>query len=284
MDNFRTTLMQRIGPTRRILHWVALTTLLAFASYAAWFYEPDPGDGAPRVLVSVDRTLWNRIGLNRWTYVRALRRAGLRPVLMEFGQLPPDSGATEWLEGMDGLLLSGGGDVAAVHYGGDDSISRDVNPARDAFELQLLAAADRRDMPVLGLCRGAQLLNVHRGGTLGDFRKDSARYRRHKRVWGGHAVALEKDTLLASIFADTELSGVVTWHGQYVDRVGAGMRIAAFAPDGTPEAIEVITDDPFGMIGVQWHAEVLPWDGHQEKLFTAFHDAAERFREARSRQ
>lgn len=284
MNTLRTGLLRRNGPSRRALRWIALSMLLAIVSYAAWFYEPDPGDGAPRVLVSVDRTLWNRIGLNRWTYVRALRRAGLRPVLMEFGQLPPDSGAAEWLDGIDGLLLSGGGDVAAVHYGGDDSISRDVNPARDAFELELLAAADRRDMPVLGLCRGAQLLNVHRGGTLGDFRKDSVRYRRHKRVWGGHAVALEKGSLLANIFTDTELSDVVTWHGQYVDQPGKDVRITAFAPDGTPEAIEVATGKPFGMIGVQWHAEVLPWDSHQERLFAAFHDAAERFRAAQSRQ
>lgn len=258
--------------------------LLAIVAYAAWFYEPDPGDDAPRVLVSVDRTLWNRVGLNRWTYVRALRKAGMRPILIEFGSLPKDSDAIDWLDDIDGLLLSGGGDVAAVHYGGDETISRDVNPQRDEFELQLLALADRRDMPVLGLCRGAQLLNVHRGGTLGDFREDSARYRRHKKIWGGHPVTLGKDTRLARIFSDTELPSVVTYHGQYVDQPGDEVRVTAYAPDGTPEAIEVATNDPFGMIGVQWHAEVLPWDGRQERLFTAFHDAADRYRGERSRQ
>lgn len=258
--------------------------LLAVVLYAAWFYETDPGNDAPRVLVSVDRTLWNRIGLNRWTYIRALRKAGMRPILIDFSRLPEDADAIDWFDDIDGLLLSGGGDVAAMHYGGDESISRDVNPARDAFELQLLAAAELRDMPVLGLCRGAQLLNVHRGGTLGDFREDGARYRRHKRIWGGHPVMVESDTRLAEILSGTALPSVVTWHGQFVDRPGDGVRVTANAPDGTPEAIEVTTNDSFGMIGVQWHAEVLPWDRRQERLFVAFHDAAARYRSERSRQ
>ena len=182
------------------------------------------------------------------------------------------------------LLLSGGGDVSANYYGGDESVSRDVNPARDAFELELLAMAEARNLPVLGLCRGAQLLNVHRGGTLGDFRQDSARYRRHKRVWGGHPVTVENGSRLADILSTTALPSVVTWHGQYVERPGTGVRITAYAPDGTPEAIEVATGDPFGMIGVQWHAEVLPWDRRQDRLFAAFHDAAARSRSERSRQ
>jgi len=255
----------------------------AVVLYPAWLYERDPGDAAPRVLVSVDRTLWNRVGLNRWTYVRALRKAGMRPVLKNFSSpLPAD--AADWLQDMDGLLLSGGGDVAAVHYGGDESISRDVNPARDAFELQLLAAAERSNMPVLGVCRGAQLLNVHRGGTLGDFRQDSARYRRHKKIWGGHSVRLEPDSRLAEIFSVTQLPSVTTFHGQYVDRPGDQVRVTGYAKDGTPEAIEVSTGDPFGMIGVQWHAEVPPWDSRQERLFRAFHAAAARYRSERLRQ
>lgn len=286
MDKINTTTIsaRSCGVKRRALRRALLAMLLFIVLYAAWYYEPDPGEGAPRILVSVDRTVWNRVGLNRWTYVRALRKAGLRPVLIDFSSLPLDPDAIDWLADIDGLLLSGGGDVAAVHYGGDESISRDVNPARDDFELQLLAAADRRAMPVLGLCRGAQLLNVHRGGTLGDFRQDSVRYKRHKRAWGGHPVTLDEDTRLAGIFDDTELSSVVTWHGQYVDKPGVDVRVTAYAPDGTPEAIEVATIDPFGMIGVQWHAEVLPWDSNQERLFDAFHDAADRYRRQRSRQ
>lgn len=284
MTNKQVRPARNVGTTRRALRWMMYSILLSVVLYAAWIYETDPGDDAPRVLVSVDRTLWNRIGLNRWTYVRALRKAGMRPILVDFSRLPEDAEAIDWFDDIDGLLLSGGGDVAAMHYGGDESISRDVNPARDAFELQLLAAAELRDMPVLGLCRGAQLLNVHRGGTLGDFREDGARYRRHKRIWGGHPVMVESDTRLAEILSGTALPSVVTWHGQFVDRPGDGVRVTAYAPDGTPEAIEVTTNDRFGMIGVQWHAEVLPWDRRQERLFAAFHDAAARYRIERSRQ
>lgn len=272
--------MPRAKNKRPILRATLFAALLALAGSALWVYEPEPGDGTPRILVSVDRTLWNRVGLNRFTYIRALRKAGMRPVLVEFPDLPQQFDAADWFDDIDGLLLSGGGDVGAIHYGGDESISRDVNPARDAFELQLLAVADSSSMPVLGLCRGAQLLNVHRGGTLGDFRRDSARYSRHKRIWPGHPVALEPDTRLASIFSTSELDSVVTYHGQYVDKPGEDVTITAYAPDGTPEAIEVSTDEPFGMLGVQWHAEVLPWDRHQERLFIAFGDAAERYRQS----
>jgi putative glutamine amidotransferase len=275
---------RKAGAIGSVLRYSLLSVVLAVAIYAAWFYEADPGDDAPRVLVSVDRTLWNRVGLNRWTYVRALRKAGMRPVLMNFGSLPEDTDADDWMEGIDGLLLSGGGDVGAIHYNGDESISRDVNPERDEFELALIAAADSKGIPVLGICRGAQLMNVHRGGTLGDFREDSARYRRHKRYWGGHPVSVDDGTRLAEIFGSTELPSVVTFHGQYVDAPGEGVQVIAYAPDGTPEAIEVATDDPFGMIGVQWHAEVLPWDNRQERLFAAFRKAADRYRDERSRQ
>lgn len=269
----------RMPRTRKTLRWTSYALLVSITAFAIWFYEPNPGEEAPRVLVSVDRTLWNRFGLNRWTYIRALRKAGMRPVLIDFEQMSVHPDAVDWLEGIDGLLLSGGGDVGAVHYGGDPKISRDVNPARDDFELELLAAADRRDIPVLGLCRGAQLLNVHLGGTLGDFRLDSERYKRHKRLWGGHPVTIDKQSRLAQIYGATELVSVVTWHGQYVAEPATSVRVTAYAADGTPEAIEKEGTDPFGMIGVQWHAEVVPWDEHQQKLFSALYAAAERYRE-----
>lgn len=284
MTNKNLSPARKRGVARQVSRWTLYALLLLIALYATWYYEPDPGEDAPRILVSVDRTLWNRVGLNQWTYIRALRKAGMRPVLVDFTSTPDEDEAVDWLESIDGLLLSGGGDVAAQRYGGDETISRDVNPARDAFELQLLATAEQRDMPVLALCRGAQLLNVHRGGTLGDLRDDSPRFKRHKRAWGGHPVSIEEGSRLAEIFSATELASVVTWHGQFVAQPGTGVQITAYAADGTPEAIEVATDDPFGMIGVQWHAEVLPWDGNQQRLFSAFSTAAENYRSERSRQ
>jgi putative glutamine amidotransferase len=245
-------------------------------------YFPVPPAGAPAVLVSVDRTLWNRSGFNRLTHVRALRDAGLRPVLVDFGAVSdPSAAANELLEGIDGLVIAGGGDVAPSLYGSDFEAAIDVNLRRDRFELALLEAAERRGLPVLGLCRGAQLINVHRGGTLGDFRADSPRYGRHHRVMSGHPVNVEADSRLASIFGMTRLGNVVTYHGQFVDEPGEGVRITAYAPDGTPEAIEVATDSGFGVIGVQWHAEVLPWDAHQGRLFRALADASAVYRAAR---
>jgi len=245
-------------------------------------YFPVPPADAPSVLVSVDRTLWNRSGFNRLTHVRALRDAGLKPVLVDFGAVTdPAAAVDELLEGIDGLVIAGGGDVAPRLYGADFDAAIDVNPRRDRFELALLDAAEQRGLPVLGLCRGAQLINVHRGGTLGDFRADSPRYKRHHRVLSGHPVEVEADSRLATIFGTARLENIVTYHGQFVDEPGEGVRITAFAPDGTPEAIEVGTDSAFGVIGVQWHAEVLPWDAHQGKLFRALADAATVYRDSR---
>ncbi|MDX1507645.1 MAG: gamma-glutamyl-gamma-aminobutyrate hydrolase family protein, partial [Woeseiaceae bacterium] len=157
-----------------------------------------------------------------------------------------------------------------TEYGGDEAVTLGVNPARDAFELALLDAAVSRALPVLGLCRGAQLMNVHHGGTLGDFRHE-LRYGAHRNIFAGHAVTIAADSRLADIYDAVKLERVTAWHGQHVDRPGRGVEITAHAPDGTPEAIEV-EGDTF-MIGVQWHAEMPPWDAQQERLFEAFADA-----------
>lgn len=264
---------------RRIALFVISGVFLAVLGLV---YLPVPPADAPAVLVSVDRTLWNRSGLNRLTHVRALRDAGLRPMLVDFGAVTdPLAAADELLEGIDGLIIAGGGDVEPSLYRSDFDAAVDVNPRRDRFELALLEEAERRGMPVLGLCRGAQLINVHRGGTLGDFRADSPRYERHHRMLSGHPVEVESDSRLAEIFGGTQLDNVVTYHGQFVDEPGEGVRITAYALDGTPEAIELATESGFGVIGVQWHAEVLPWDTHQGRLFRALANAATEYRNDR---
>lgn len=245
-----------------------LATAIAVLACFVLFYVPNPGDGAPRVLVSVDRTLWNKFGLNRLTYVRKLRLAGLQTVLVEYsedGDLP----ATV-LDDIDGVVLTGGGDVAATRYGGDGAVTFDVKPARDAFEFALIEAAEKLSLPVLGLCRGAQLMNVHLGGTLGDFR-DEPRFGTHRNALRGHAVILEPDSQLADIYETGRLEEVITWHGQYVDVPGRGVVISAFSPDGIAEAIE--TEGAWFALGVQWHAEMPPWDEQQQRLFVALADA-----------
>lgn len=251
-----------------ILGATAVAAVLAVLALFAVYYVPDPGAGAPRVLVSVDRTLWNTLGLNRLTYVRKLRLAGLSPVLVEFpedGELPPDL-----LHDIDGLVLTGGGDVAAAAYGGGAAVTLDVKPARDAFEFALLETAEARSLPILGLCRGAQLMNVHRGGTLGDFR-DESRFGIHRNALQGHPVTIQAGSRLAAVYGTERLDEVTTWHGQHVAAPGRNVVISAYSPDGIPEAIEV--EDAFFMLGVQWHAEMPPWDEQQQPLFVAFADA-----------
>ena len=251
-----------------ILGIAPVAAILAVLVLFALYYVPDPGDGAPHVLVSVDRTLWNSMNLNQLTYVRKLRLAGLSAVLTRFpedGEVSPDL-----FDGIAGLVLTGGGDVAAAEYGGDPTVTLDVKPPRDAFELALLELAEARSLPILGLCRGAQLINVHRGGTLGDFR-DEPRFGIHRSLLEGHPVTIEASSRLATIYGTRRLDEVTTWHGQHVARPGRGIVITAYSPDGIPEAIEV-EDAPF-VLGVQWHAEMPPWDEQQERLFSAFADA-----------
>lgn len=247
---------------------VLLAAVIAVLALFALYYVPNPGDGAPRVLVSVDRTLWNGLGLNRLTYVRKLRLAGLRTVLVEF---PKEGGLPAAVfDDVDGLVLTGGGDVAPARYGGNAAVALDVKLARDAFEFALLQAAEQASLPVLGLCRGAQLINVHLGGTLGDFR-DEPRFGMHRNALEGHAVAIEPGTRLAAIYGTRRLDEVTTWHGQYVDRPGRSVIISALSPDGIPEAIEV--EDSRFVVGVQWHAEMPPWDQQQDRLFEGFAEA-----------
>lgn len=266
----------RSGQKRRRGALFAVVAIAAFALLALAFYEPDPGPDAPRVLVSVDRTLWHRLGLSRLTYLRALRRAGLSPVLVDYAAMDdPASPAEALLDGVQGLVVSGGGDVDPTLYGDSLVPGVDVNRRRDQFEIGLLAEAERRGLPVLGICRGAQLINVYKGGTLGDMRSDTERFGRHRRLRGGHAVQLVPDSRLAAILGTNALPTVVTYHGQYVDQPGEDVTIVAYAEDGTPEAIEIRGAGTFGMLGVQWHAEVSPWDPHQARLFAAFRDAAD---------
>lgn len=260
------------GRKRRLglLSRAFLVLVIATVSVLAVWYEPDPGGNAPRVLVAIDRSAWNTVGLNRFTYVRALRRQGLSPVLAEYPN-DLDQFADIWSDDYAGLVLTGGGDVAAKEYGGNPDISLAVSLARDEFELALLDIADERALPILGLCRGAQLLNVWNGGTLGDHRHDSARFSEHRKMMSGHAVSFTDPSRLSRVYGKPRLESVTTWHGQFVEIPGTDVRITAYADDGTPEGIEM--DGDVFRIGVQWHAEMPPWDDSNEPLFEAYAEA-----------
>lgn len=263
---------------RRPWLWFPLVLLLTATVALGSLYEPSPGPNAPRVLLSIDATWWNWLKLNRFTYMRALRRAGLEPILIDNLKQLDERALTELMNGVTGVVLSGGGDVDPLLYGGDPETGLEVKPDRDSLELALLELADQRALPLLGICRGAQLLNVQRGGTLLSFRDKPVLRDRHKRVAGGHSVRVVAGSQLAGIYAATEIDDVTTWHGQAVDRPGAGVEIVAWSEDGIAEAIE-IPGGPF-RVGVQWHAETEFFEGPQQRLFDAFAAAVQARRES----
>jgi putative glutamine amidotransferase len=181
------------------------------------------------------------------TYLRTLEAAGAMPVV-----LPPVGDAEAVLARLDGICLSGGPDLDPDAYGARERHPElgETEPALDAFELALARAAVAQGVPILGVCRGAQALNVACGGTL------------HQHVEGHRqAEPGTMTTAIVQVAADTRLArilgagplGVNSFHHQAVDRVGAGLRVTARAADGTIEAVE----GAGFVLGVQWHAETL---------------------------
>jgi putative glutamine amidotransferase len=181
-------------------------------------------------------------------------------------RLTPNSGKLD--KRIGGVIIGGGNDIDPAIYGGDVSSSPSVDPERDNYELEILAEADRRQLPVLGICRGAQLINVHLGGTLfGDL----ARHRRHTSNRGTllprKDVTIMPDSILAEWIGATT-SSVNSLHHQAVEKTGNGLQIAAHDRDGIVQAIES-TSGPL-RIGVQWHPEYLPQRRDHRQLFACF--------------
>jgi putative glutamine amidotransferase len=202
------------------------------------------------------------------TYMRAVDAAGGLPVV-----LPPVAleNVPALVQRLDGICLSGGPDLDPDAYGAETRHPElgPTEPTLDAFELAVARAADAANMPLLGICRGAQALNVARGGTLHQHVEG------HRQAAMGtvrtHSVAIAPDSLLASIAGGVELE-VNSFHHQAVDVPGAGLRIVAHAVDGTAEAIE---DRGRGLfLGVQWHAESLADRPEHGALFAALVQAA----------
>ena len=195
------------------------------------------------------------------SYVNAVQRAGGIAVL-----LPPDPAAVRapdmLLDLVDALLLAGGADMDPASYGAEPhEATVGTEPERDAFELALAARAMERDMPFLGICRGMQVMNVARGGTLTQHLPDDYGHEDHRRSLGSfdnadHDVRLARGSLAARV-ARSELHGTKSHHHQGVDRVGKGLEVTGWATiDDLPEAIEVPANR--FALGVQWHPEVDP--------------------------
>ena len=207
------------------------------------------------------------------SYVRAVEHAGGRALVVP----PSEDGLEETLAALDGLILSGGGDLDPSLYGAEAHPETDTpRPQRDRAELRLLQEALQRDMPVLAVCRGSQLLNIARGGDLVQHLPDQLGHERHKHEPGqfsDHGVRLDPASRVGALLG--EHAPVKSHHHQGYGRLGEGLREAGWAEDGTLEALE----DPGRRfaIGVLWHPE----EGEDFALFRALVDEARAFREER---
>jgi putative glutamine amidotransferase len=230
---------------------VGITTYLTRAAFGAWDVEA--------ALVPAE-------------YVRAVTRAGGVPLLV-----PPGASAEETLDAVDGLIFSGGSDVDPELYGeAAHAETTGIVRERDDFELGLMRDALARDMPVLAICRGSQVLNVALGGGLEQHVPDRVGTDVHKEtpgVFADHDVDVLPGTRLSAILGDRH--DVKSHHHQGYGELGAGLREAARAPDGTVEALE----DPARRfaLGVLWHPEA----GEDMALFAALVREAAEYRAAK---
>ena len=199
----------------------------------------------------------------------------------------PSMTVTEALAGADGVMLTGGNDVAPARYGEKPHPTIvEAEPGRDEFEIGLVAAARTRNLPIFAICRGLQVMNVACGGTLVQdiasqvrgaltHRFETPPYQSYSLA---HEVWIDKDTLLWKLMrerlSDADACEVNSRHHQAVDRVAAGFQVSATAPDGVIESIE----DPAARfcLGVQWHPENFFRTGEFRPLFEGFLAAAER--------
>jgi putative glutamine amidotransferase len=206
-------------------------------------------------------------------YVRAVERAGGRPLVIP----PADGGVAETLAVLDGLVFSGGGDVDPDAYGAEaHDETRGVNSKRDEAELALLRAALQRELPLLAVCRGSQVLNVALGGDLVQHLPELVGHDRHLHTPGefaDHDVRVAPATRVGAFLGDR--APVKSHHHQAFGRLGGNLREAAWADDGTVEVIE----DPTRRfaVGVLWHPE----EGEDLALFEALVEEARRYRDDR---
>jgi putative glutamine amidotransferase len=201
-------------------------------------------------------------------YLRAIEAAGGLPVVLAHDD-PALADAV--LDRLDGICLAGGPDLDPLSYRDAERDPRlgPTDAAVDTAELALARAADRRGLPILGICRGAQTLNVARGGTLRQHVDE------HRQNGPGTASAHDVEVVAGSRLAALTGAGTLavnSFHHQAADRVGAGLRVAATASDGTIEAIED-PSRPF-LLGVQWHAEGMVERPEQLALFAGLVRAA----------
>jgi gamma-glutamyl-gamma-aminobutyrate hydrolase PuuD len=200
-------------------------------------------------------------------YVAAVEAAGGIPLLLP-SIVEDDTAAV--MDVLDGLIVTGGEDVDSARYGEQPHPKAQVaSTKRDGFELSAVAEADERGLPTLAICRGIQVLNVARGGTLIQDVPDLVDGNpEHMRLdaWNQHVheVALEPGTRVSKIFGGVDRLAVNSLHHQAVAKLGTGLKAVGWAPEGFVEAVEDERSDRF-MVGLQWHPENL-FEEHAEHL------------------
>ena len=209
-------------------------------------------------------------------YANAIYQAGGVPVLIP--SLIAEDGWDALYSRLDGILLSGGGDVALEHFPGEAHPRiADVEPLRDTIELTLARAAADDGKPFLGICRGCQVVNVALGGTLYTHLPDQFpnaldhSYPGNMRHVLVHQVKIEEGTRFADVLGEPIVK-VNSHHHQGLKDIAPALRIAGYAPDGLVEAVE-LPDHPFGL-AVQWHPEWLTDQQPTRNLFKKFVEAA----------
>ncbi len=244
-------------------------------------------DQRPRIGIcaALTRARWGvwdqRAVLLSLSYITAIQNAGGLAIM-----IPPDPGLErdpdEMLDLIDGLVLAGGDDIDPASYGAEPHpMTKDTVPERDAVELALTRAAVARDMPVLGICRGMQLMNVAFGGTLKQHLPDEYGHEDHRRFPGSfdgadHDVRLEAGTAAARA-AGEELHATKSHHHQGVEALGEGLAVSGTSMiDDLPEAIE--HPDRTFVLGVQWHPEADP----ESRVVAALVEEARAYRDGRA--
>jgi len=207
-------------------------------------------------------------------YLDAIRRAGGEPLPLAPWLLPH----VDHLRQLDAVVLAGGGDIAPDRYGSQGHPAvYEVDPERDAGEITLLHLALEWKLPVLGICRGAQLINVALGGTLHehvpDVFKGPIRHRAEPPGAEIHAIAIAAGSRLEDILGSSQITAA-SWHHQALQTVAPGLLVTAWAEDGCIEAIESAAH-PW-LVAVQWHPELTALaDPAQQRIFNALVAAAQ---------
>lgn len=223
----------------------------------------------------------NALGFSQYSasenYIQSLINAGAYPVMIPSGL--KEEAIDTLLPRLDGLMFTGGGDIHPRYYGAEDHpLVSEVDTERDHMEFYLLQKSLHKKLPLLGICRGFQLINVGLGGSLyEDIQAQNAEFLKHDyfpdwpRTHLAHQVSLEPGNRLAQIFGASQIE-VNSLHHQAVRQISDRLEVLGKAPDGILEAFQ-IRDYPYG-IAVQWHPEWMQDDPKMQALFRSFVEAA----------